>query len=690
MQFARLDRHFTGVSVPVAALRTGSSCGVGEFGDLVGLGRFCRASGLEVIQVLPVNDTGSNSSPYSALSAFALHPLYLHLDTLPGAQRYADRIAAFKAEAAAREAASVGGPVVVPPGAPAEEAARRPREAPGPGRPRFSYRHALDFKLSIVELLFADNERAVAKDASFARWRRENPWVVPYAVFTALRKRAAGAPWWSWHEGSDEPDPAMLAAWWKDHPSECLPTAWTQYHLERQLADASRALAEMGVFLKGDLPILMCTDSADVWADRRYFDLSARAGAPPDMFSPDGQNWGFPVYDWEALGRGGYGWWKQRLAQAAKFFHAFRIDHVLGFFRIWRIPRGEVTGLLGRFSPSAGLTAADSLGLGWDDGMIRWLTLPHVSGTELAGSLGPDARRVADSYLLRIGNEELYNIRPEVDGEQAILGLDEPRAVKDFLLARHVDRTLLDDGAGVRFPAWYLETKKGFRSLSDAQRAGLAELLGRKRAESERDWERRGRDLLDVIRGSAAGMLVCAEDLGDVPRCVPVVLADLGILGLRILRWARDWDAPGQPFVPPDRYPWLSVSTPSVHDTSTLRAWWEEGRQEREGFFAAMGRSGPCPDRLTPDLLRRVVGHCCSAGSALCIFQLQDLMDLDEELWAPDPRSDRINVPGTVNDWNWTWRMPLPVEELASREQLTGRIAALARGRRERAPRREA
>jgi 4-alpha-glucanotransferase len=658
MRFAPLDRNFTGVSVPVAALRTRDGCGVGEFADLVALSRWCVEAGLEVIQLLPVNDTGINSSPYSALSAFALHPLYLRLQALPGAERCAAEIGRFQAESAERERSANG---------------------------RFSYGPCLEFKLSIISRLYQDNAAAIGRDRAFERWRADNPWVIPYAVFTALKKKNVDAPWSKWPELSD-PRPGDVAAWWKEHPAQCLPVAWGQFQLEAQLADASRALHAMGVFLKGDLPILMSRESADVWVDRGYFDLSACAGAPPDMFSPDGQQWGFPVYDWDRLEKDGYRWWKERLRQAGKFFHAFRIDHVLGFFRIWRIPQGEVTALLGRFSPSIGLGRQETESLGFDKGRLRWLTVPHASGAELASALGADAARVAALYLRRIGGEDLYNLAPEVDGESAINGLSESPEVKRALLSWHVDRTLLDE-QGEIYPAWYMERRKGFQSLSDPEKDRLRDLAGRRRRESEELWETHGRRLLALLKG-ATDMLVCAEDLGDVPRCVPRVLDELSILGLRIVRWSREYDravagAPA-PFIPPERYPRLSVCTPSVHDTSTIRGWWEEDPGERELFFRFLGESGPCPARMTPDLLVKIVSRSCQAGSRLCMFQLQDVLDLDRDLWSKDPRGDRINVPGTVTAENWTWRMPLSVEELRARAALSKRVRALADGRRER------
>ncbi|HVO39064.1 MAG TPA: 4-alpha-glucanotransferase [Spirochaetia bacterium] len=659
MRFTTLDHYFTGVAIPVAALRSKDGCGVGEFADLPALGEWCRKTGLDVIQVLPVNDTGGSSSPYSAISAFALHPLYLRLQDLPGAEHVADDITRFRAEEKSREAGKGG---------------------------RFSYREVLDFKIRTARRIFDDNGKDILGNPELARWRQANPWVVPYAVFCALKRENNSSPWVSWGALAN-PSPEDIAACWRAREQECLFVSWVQMQLERQLSAASRSLQDVGVFLKGDVPILMSEESVDVWASRRFFDLSAKAGAPPDMFSPSGQNWGFPVYDWESLASNGYRWWKDRLLRASRFFHALRIDHVLGFFRIWRIPRTEVSGLLGRFSPFAGLSKRDLDELAYDSGRIRWLTLPHVSGEELEAALHADAGRVAEGYLSRIGNENLYNIRAELDSETAIHALPEPQPVKDFLLSLHADRTLLDDGTGMFFTPWYLDRKKGYRSLSESDRTRLNVLLSRRRAESEEIWEKTGRALLAMLK-ETTDMLVCAEDLGDVPDCVPRVLAGLGILGLRIVRWSREYGkaAPGSPapFIPPARYARFSVCTPSVHDTSTLRGWWEEDAGEREAFSSSLGLTGPCPQRMTPVILKRVIEHCLGAGSLLAIFQIQDLLDLDTELWSADPRGDRINVPGTVTEENWTWRMPLDVESLAGRRAISAALGPLVAARRAR------
>jgi 4-alpha-glucanotransferase len=651
MRFGSIDHPMTGVAVPVSALRSSASCGVGEYPDLAALGAWAAGAGLEVIQLLPVNDTGSNSSPYSALSAFALHPLYLRLAGVRGAERYAAEI----------------------------EAWRRKSEV----RPRLDYPGTLAFKLSVLERIHRDRSAEIASDAGFAAWLAENPWVRPYAAFRALQRTHGNASWETWGEAAADPAAAVRACW-DARPDECRFQAWVQREAARQLAAASRELDSAGVRLKGDLPILMSQQSADVWHERRFFDSSMRAGAPPDMYSARGQMWGFPVYDWGAMAGDGYGWWKARLSQAARFFHAFRIDHVLGFFRIWQVPVTEWNGLLGWFDPAEALTRADLAAAGFDDAAVRWLSVPHVRGEDLRSRLGPAADRVAGRYLLRIGTEDLYNLRPELHGEDAIRALDEPEAVSEALYRWHADRALLDAGRDRFFPSWFHERSQAFLGLDEGRRRRLQDLVREPRAASERIWERRGRDLLAMVR-DASDMLVCAEDLGDVPECVPRVLADLGILGLRIERWAREWKRPGSPFIPPAEYPALTVATPSVHDTSTLRGWWEEDRAERQAYFPLLELEGPCPERMTPETHAAIVERMLGARSRLCVFQLQELLDLDPELWSIDPRADRINVPGTVADTNWTWRMPLTVEALAGRTGLADRLGAMVERRRRRA-----
>lgn len=646
------DTRKAGIVIPLGALRSSASGSVGEYADLPELGRICRAAGLSFIQLLPVNDTGFQSSPYSALSAFALHPLYLRLADLPEAK-------AFRGEAEAL-AASLG------------------------GERRFPYARILEAKLALAGRIFKAALPAIRKDGALENWIAANPWVREYAVFLRLKADNEGRSWKDWTEYR-EPAAADIEALWGNaaRRDEHVFHAWLQMRCEEQFLSASRELASLGVALKGDLPILMNEDSADVWAHRSWFRTDRTAGAPPDMFSELGQNWGFPIYDWEALAREDYSFWKDRLRQAAKFYGAYRIDHVLGFFRIWALPEREESGYLGAFEPSAALSREDLGAAGFSEDRLRWISEPHIREADLAGAAASEADpavaadRAARAALDRIGGEPLYLFKRSIRGEKDIRALDAAESLRGFLLAAWRDRVITETAPGFYAPAWRYSSASAWPSLSDAERAALEGLIRAKNEASEAIWEEHGRGLLSVLK-AASPMLPCAEDLGAVPNCVPRVLAELGILGLRIPRWTRRWGGPGDPYIEPADYPDLTVCAPSVHDTSTVRDWWEHeaGDKDREAAYG-----GPPPAaRWTTGTAARVLSRCASGASVLLVTQLQDLLDLSEAYASEDSKSDRVNVPGTTNEVNWTWRMPVSLETLASDKAWTGAVRkALAR-----------
>ncbi len=633
-----IETRKSGVVVPLGALRTARSGGVGEYPDLAVLGELCERCGLSFVQLLPVNDTGFQSSPYSALSAFALHPLYLRPADLPEA-------AAFRAEAESL-AARFG------------------------GRKRFPYPEILSAKLALLRRIFDASLPAIRKDPALAAWIGANPWVRDYAVFLGLKEEHGGKSWKDWPARRD-PGAGEVEALWEEpgRRDGHLFHAWVQLRCEEQFLAAFRALADRGVALKGDLPILMNDDSADVWAHRSWFRTDRIAGAPPDMFSELGQNWGFPIYDWDALAREGYSFWTGRLAQAAKFYGAYRIDHVLGFFRIWALPEREESGYLGAFEPGAVVSRAELAAAGFSDGRIRWISEPHIREAALSEAAGRGAA-AAEALLDRIGSEPLFLFKRTVRGEKDIRAAGLPEALRDFLQTAWRDRVLIPLGPDSFAFAWRHASASAWPSLSDSERSALEGLLRVKAAESEREWEEHGRRLLSVLK-DAADMLPCAEDLGAVPPLVPKVLAELGILGLRIPRWTRRWDEPGQPYVEPGDFPRLTVSAPSVHDTSTLRDWWEHeaGPADRTAAYGAAP-----PESWSPEAGARILARFAAGASVLLVVQLQDLLDLSPAYASADSRTDRINVPGTVADSNWTWRMPVTLEDLAADPQWAGRV----------------
>jgi 4-alpha-glucanotransferase len=636
-------RQATGVAVPLSSLRSRSSFGIGEFADLPLLGQWCQASGLDLIQLLPINDTGYEPSPYSALSAYALHPVYLRLSDLAGY------------------------PTVK---APAEELRSRLNLLP-----RVNHQEVWAAKQKLLRQVFdASGFTAEAAEA----WLKDRDWGRVYAVFSALRERYHRAGWQSWPENR-QPSAKSIAALWKELGAEAHFQVWLQIECERQLGAAVAELQKLGVALKGDIPIMLNEDSADVWASPEYFDLGLRAGAPPDDMNPEGQNWGFPVYNWAALERDGYGWWKQRLLHAARFYQAYRIDHVLGFFRIWATPAANSNAQLGLYQPTPRLTSEQLGRLGFDSGRIVWMSEPHIFGLEIRERLGQEAQAVIDKALTQIPGEDLFRFAPHIKGEKDLQALPLSDNSRDNLVHWYRNRTLLKLDDGTYTAAAHYYSTRAYDSLGNEERWNFERLVHETADHVQKAWEDQGRRLLSLMK-STTPMLVCAEDLGSIPACVPGVLNELGILGLRIIRWARDWNTPGQPYIPVTQYPELSVCTPSVHDTSTLRQWWDE-EKNHYGFLLAVGLTGQDDGPFTPELARKLLAGILTTRSRLCILALPDLLALDASLMTTDPSLERVNVPGTVDGTNWAYRMKPLLEDLVAATGLTKSLRQLVEKR---------
>ena len=587
MQFPTFTSFLTGIAVPVFSLRSRESCGTGEFADLIQLGTWCQAVGLDLIQILPVNDTGADPSPYNARSAFALHPLFIRLSQVPGAEPFAAEIDACRLRLNHQS--------------------------------RLSYSNVLSFKLILLRRIYEMQKSQIHQDGAFHAWVAANPWLQSYCIFCLLQEHYHGQAWQCWGPWR-VPQADQLEQYWHMHQDDVLFHAWVQYHLEQQLRQAAMALSAMGIALKGDIPILLSQESADVWTYPELFNLDWRVGAPPDMFSPEGQNWQFPSLNWDCLERSGFAWWRQRLQHAAKFYHAFRLDHVLGFFRVWILPAGHPSGVLGRFEPTVRLSWADLLQTG--------LSTQDVDNLVQTQGLLP-----------------------------------------------------LEDGFT---PAWYYDHNPTFQQLSVDTQNGIRALVDAYWQRQEALWKGVGLKRLSMI-SQASDMRVCAEDLGTVPACVPDVLAALNILGLKIERWSRAWHQPNQPFIDPKTYPRLSVCSPSTHDTTTLRGWWEaELSEDRAQYCSLLGVSETCPTELTPDLSAKIIERNLQANSLLCVFAIQDLLGLESSLRTLAPADERINIPGDASPLNWTYRMPESLETLLGLDTFNSKMKRLIEPRRNR------
>ncbi|HEX5400355.1 MAG TPA: 4-alpha-glucanotransferase, partial [Verrucomicrobiae bacterium] len=318
--------HGAGVAVPVFSLRTKNGFGVGEFADLKPLADWGKKVGLKLIQLLPVNDTSAthtwqDSYPYAAISAFALHPLYLNLAAVTNAKNK-------------------------------KLLAKRERE-----RRRLNALDAVDYeavmkaKLAFLRKIFPSQKTATFRSAEYKKFFAENKdWLTPYAAFCFLRDKFGTSDYSRWpeHNAFEANKISALAR----NNDDVAFHYFIQFHLHRQLQDATAHVHAAGLVLKGDIAIGVYRHGAGTWQQPELFHLDMQAGAPPDPFSATGQNWGFPTYNWPRMAANGFAWWKRRFAQMGNYFDAFRIDHILGFFRIWSNPMHAVEGILGHFVPA--------------------------------------------------------------------------------------------------------------------------------------------------------------------------------------------------------------------------------------------------------------------------------------------------------------------------------------------------
>ncbi|MHC6202861.1 4-alpha-glucanotransferase [Breznakiellaceae bacterium SP9] len=637
-----------GTVVPVGALRGADSIGVGEFPDLIEFAELCTKVGIGLVQILPVNDTGYESSPYSALSAFALHPLYLRIGDLPEANTAAtkEKLAALKKQF--------------------------------DGQTRFPYYQLMQAKMQLLREIYDASQREITgpkETGILAKWIEKNQWVKAYAVYRHLKEANDEKSWkdWTTHK---RVTPAEIETLFNDvglrHSH--LFWAWLQLSLDKQFKDAASAVSAKGILLEGDLPILINEDSADVWAHPEYFNQDLSAGAPPDMYSPEGQNWGFPIYDWKAQGRDDFKWWKERLSVAGQYYGAYRIDHVLGFFRIWASPRSDYSAALGRYVPYIPIKTTDLQDIGFDQGRINWFSRPHVPTGELWDALrnnwgGPHseadvagaAEQAFSMALERIGQEELWLFKNTIKGERDIAALGLHIAAQAYLIKAWSNRLFLEYEKNSFFPVWYGRNSRAYNSLSQEEKQRIEGLLESRRLESEAQWEKEGKRLLSLL-GKSSPMQACAEDLGAVPDCVPRVLTALKILGLRVVRWTKHYDRSGEPYVSFAEYPQLSVCTTSVHDSSTLRDWWDHEANQNE--FASFINVPSLPKVYNPGTAKKIIHETAGAASKYRVFPIQDLLHLSPKWYAKDDNTERINIPGSSNEFNWTYRLPAPIAEI--------------------------
>lgn len=651
----------TGTSVPVGALRTKKSFGIGEFLDIIPFADFCRKASLKVIQLLPVNDTGTESSPYSALSASALHPIYISLESLPELQQE-------ELDTAHKKIISD-----------IKKLKKQYNELP-----RFPYKEIRRVKDTLLRQIYELDSANIKKSPELKKWIKENPWVKEYAVYKRLKTINSEASWKTWKDYKKIKAEDIEELWSKKElQKDHLFFAWVQMNLERQFTQASEYVTKQGIMLKGDIPIMMNEDSHDAWAHPDFFNDDLRAGSPPDGPNPCGQNWGFPTYNWKALKKCDYSWWRERLKQAAKFYQLFRIDHILGFFRIWAVPKRECTAMLGHTEPYEPVTVKELEELGFTKERIRWLSLPHVPTSLVEAANNGDylgSHGILNTIMDRIGQEELWLFKPEIKSDSDIYAHEEiPLAVREVLAKKWRDRMFIEVEKDKYYPAWSYSDTTAWLSLSDNEKRIVSQFIAEKRDDMEHAWEKQARELLGMITDTTT-MTACAEDLGANIRSLKSVLNDLSIMSLKVIRWNRQWEKEGQPFFTFDQYPEKSVTTTSVHDSSTLRLWWTEEPDAKDFFttFPPEEGSGIEAGKYSPEVAEYLLEKAAQSQSIFCIHPIQDFLGLSQAYYDEKPEKERINIPGSVTDFNWTYRLPQSIEALIKDTILTKKIAAIA------------
>ena len=655
-----------GVAIPVFSLRSKRSFGVGEFTDLKLLIDWATGSGLKLVQILPVNDTSANknwqdSYPYAAISAFALHPIYLNLEKCAG-RKYAALIK------------------------PLRKKQKELNELPD-----LDYEQVMKIKsLTVKELYEVQKEEFEADPGYLAFFEQNKHWLVPYAAFCSLRDKNGSPDFTRWKTNSRYDAEAIIKyvqPGSRQYASIGL-QYFIQYHLHLQLREAADYAHEHGIIMKGDIPIGIYRYSCDAWINPRLFHMDLQAGAPPDNFAVKGQNWGFPTYNWDEMAKDGFAWWKQRFEQMSDYFDAFRIDHILGFFRIWSIPMDAVQGILGRFAPAIPVYRNEFNERNtWFD-HDRY-TRPFINEAVLWAVFGNDAGQVKTNYLQETGNgfyslKEAFNTQRKIEdyfsrGETSDLDHNVREGLYDL-----VSNVILFDVEGSGGQQFHfriaMENTSSFRYLEWNTQRQLKELyLNYFFSRQDTFWQKEAMHKLPALK-RATNMLVCGEDLGMVPRCVPQVMKELGILSLEIQRMPKN---PAREFFHPAEAPYLSVVTPSTHDMSTIRGWWEEDRAQIQRFFNNdLGQWGEAPFFCEPWINKAIVLQHLHSPAIWSIFQLQDILGMSESFRRENPHDERINVPADPHHY-WRYRMHLTLEELIKEvpfnEELKGYIVSCGR-----------
>lgn len=648
----------SGIAIPVFSLKSEKSFGVGDFGDLKRMIDWAVCTHQKVIQILPINDTTmthawTDSYPYNSISIYAFHPMYADLRQM-GTLKDKEVAAGFS---------------------------KKQKELNN--LTAIDYEAVNQTKWEFFRLIFRqEGEKVLASKGFKAFFVANKEWLQPYAVFSYLRDAYRTPNFREWPKFSvynAQEIEKMCQPETADYPHIAL-YYFIQYHLHLQLLAATKYARENGVVLKGDIPIGISSNSVEAWTEPHYFNLNGQAGAPPDDFSVNGQNWGFPTYNWDVMEKDGYRWWMKRFQKMAEYFDAYRIDHILGFFRIWEIPMHAVHGLLGQFVPSLPMSREEieSYGFTFREEYLR----PFIHESFLGQLFGPYTHLVKQDFLQLTDKPGIYCMKPGFETQQEVKQFFAGKNDEDSIWIRDGLYSLISDvlfvpdtkEKGKYHPRIGVQRDFIFRSLAEEDKNAFNKLYDQYYYHRHNEfWFQQAMKKLPQLTQSTR-MLVCGEDLGMIPACVASVMNDLRILSLEIQRMPKN---PMHEFGHLDEYPYRSVCTISTHDMSTLRGWWEEDYQQTQRYYnTILGHYGVAPAVATPELCEEIVRNHLNSNSILCILSFQDWLSIDGKLRNPNVAEERINVPSNPRNY-WRYRMHITLEQLMKAHAFNDKIREL-------------
>lgn len=655
-----VEKHWkgAGLNIPLFSIRTDNDLGIGDMGSIRSLVDWMHAVGLKLLQLLPINDTTvtknwEDSYPYSAISVFALHPIYVNIPQLltPELQEKATIKTLLEKGKQLNELRQV------------------------------DYESVFQLKWQLLEEAYAVLKKETLASESYQSFIQNNEdWLRPYAAFSVLRDQYKSADHEQWKDAETYTD-QVFEQLYKSEKERIQLYFFVQYILSQQLLDAVQYAHAHQIVLKGDIPIGVDRHSVDVWQNPQLFNTAMQAGAPPDFFTKEGQNWGFPTYRWDVMEKDNYAWWKRRLSNMAQYFDAIRIDHILGFFRIWSIPSEQVQGLLGYFQPCVPIDEQEFAHWHIPFNYERYCK-PFVN-TQILIELFGDKVSYIKTDFFDYNENGTYSFKPQFDSQKKIKEVfdsyeqNEHNAWLSRTLLNLMTNVILipDQQKGKYHCRFVLYETSSYAHLSDWEKQQLYYLyLNYYFERQDENWRKVGFKQLSAI-SSTTDMMICGEDLGMVPKRVPDVLDQLGCLGLKVQRMGSEMTSA---FTNPLHVGFMNVVTPSTHDMLPIRNWWDhESRKQKDAFYnSQLALDSFAPEKCDETIVSQIIFNHLESPALWSVFLIQDLFCMESSTANPNTEDDIINRP-EIARFYWRYRMHLSVEQLQKEEQLNGKIKNL-------------